>query len=49
MAPRHYLNKWWTIEPLQTNFSEILIKIQAFEENTFENVVCKMLSISSRP
>ena len=39
------------IGPLGTNFSEILIEIQTFftEENTFENVVCKMLFISSRP
>ena len=44
------------IGPLGTNFSEILIEIQTFsginifiEENTFENVVCEMLFISSRP
>ena len=36
---------------LGTNFSDILIEIQTFffEENTFENVVCEMLFISSWP
>ena len=39
------------IGPLGTNFNEILIKIQIFslKKNTFENVVCEMLSISYRP
>ena len=39
------------ISPLGTNFGEILIEIQTifFEENTFENVVCEMLFVSSRP
>ena len=39
------------IGPLGTNFSEVLIEIQTFslKENTFENVVCEMLFISSRP
>ena len=39
------------IGPLGTNFSEILIeKSNIFvEENTFENVFCEMLFISSRP
>ena len=34
-----------------TNFSEILIEIQTvfIEENTFENVVCEILPISTRP
>ena len=34
------------IGPLGTNFRKILIEIQtfSFEENTFENDVCKMLS-----
>ena len=37
-------------DPWLTNVSKILIEIQTFiEENTFENVVCEMLSISSRP
>ena len=52
-APSHYLNQCWNIvnwalgNKLQWNFnrnSNIFI-----EENTFENVVCKMLLISSRP
>ena len=34
------------IVPLGTNFNEILIEIQTF---SFENVVCEMLFISSRP
>ena len=36
---------------LGTNFSEIWIGIKTFfiEEKTFENVICEMLSISSRP
>ena len=40
------------IGPLETNFSEILIGIQTFsfkKEIAFENVVCKMASILSRP
>ena len=39
------------IGPLQTNFSEILIKIQnfSFTENALENVVRKMAAILSRP
>ena len=39
------------IGPLGTNFSENLIKIQTFslKANMFENVVCEMLFISSRP
>ena len=53
MAPGHYLNQCWNIvnwtlgNKLQWNFnrnSNIFI-----EENTFENVVCEMLFISSRP
>ena len=52
-APSHYLNQCWNIvnwtlgNKLQWNFSRnsnIFI-----EENTFENVVCEMLFISSRP
>ena len=39
------------IGPLGTNFSEILIEIHIFfiQENAFENVVCEMASIWSRP
>ena len=40
------------IGPLGTNFSEILIAIQTFsfkKINAFENIVCKMVSILSRP
>ena len=39
------------IEPLGTNFSEILIGIQTFSfyENAHENVVCEMASILSQP
>ena len=40
------------IGPLGTNFNEILIENQTFSkigENTFENVVCEMLFIASRP
>ena len=52
-APSHYLNQSWNIvnwtlgNKLQWNCnrnSNIFI-----EENTFENVVCEMLFISSRP
>ena len=52
-APSHYLHQCWNIvnwtlgNKLQWNFnrnSNIFI-----EENTFENVVCEMLPISSRP
>ena len=52
-APSHYQNQCWNIvnwtlgNKLQWNFnrnSSIFI-----EENTFENVVCEMLYISSRP
>ena len=57
LAPERRQAIVWTnagillIGPLGTNFSEILIEIQTFfiEENTFENVVCEMLFISSRP
>ena len=55
-SPKRHQAIIWTnagillIGPLGTNFSEILIEIQTFfEENTFENVVCEMLFISSRP
>ena len=38
------------IGPLGTNISEILIEIQTFSlKKMFENVVCEMLYISSRP
>ena len=42
------------IGPLGTNFNDILIGIKTFkkifiQENTFENVVCEMSSILSRP
>ena len=52
-APSHYLNQWWKIvdwtlrNKLPWNFnrnSNIFI-----QENAFENVVCKMASILSRP
>ena len=36
------------IEPLGTNLCEMLIEIQTFL-NTFQNVVCEVLSISYRP
>ena len=47
----------WTIAgilligPLETNFSEILIRIQtfSFKKNAFENIVCEMVGILSRP
>ena len=38
--------------PLGTNFSEISIKIHTFsfkERNVFENVVCEMTAMLSRP
>ena len=37
--------------PFGTNFSEILIEIQTFslKKNTFENVVCEISAILSRP
>ena len=53
MAPSHYLNQCWDIvnwtpgNKLQWNFnhnSNIFI-----QENAFENVVCEMASILSRP
>ena len=38
------------IRTLGTNFSEILSEIHAFwSKNAFENVVCEMASILSRP
>ena len=38
------------IEPLDKNFSEILIQIYIFiQENVFENIVWKVASIFSRP
>ena len=39
------------IGPSGTNFSEFLIEIHTFpfKENAFENIICKMASISSRP
>ena len=52
-APSHYLNQWWIIvnwtlgNKFQWNFnrnSNIFI-----HENAFENVVCNIASISSRP
>ena len=38
------------IGPLEINFSEIMIEINMFfvHENAFQNVVCKIASISSR-
>ena len=36
--------------PIGINFSEILVKIKHFiEENTFQNVISEILSISSQP
>ena len=39
------------IQPLGTKFYEMLSEIDAFlfEENSFENVVCEMPAILSRP
>ena len=39
------------MEPLDTNFSEIVIEIDTFfiHENSFENFVCEMAVILSRP
>ena len=58
LSPERHRAIIWTnagtllIGPLGTIFSEIVIEIQTFfsiEENTFKNVVCEMLFISSRP
>ena len=40
-----------TIVPIQTNVNKILIEREknSFEENSVENVVCKMSAILSRP
>ena len=45
-------NDWnMLIGPLETNFSEILIEflIIFIQENAFENVVCNVAAILSRP
>ena len=53
MAPSHYLNQCWNIvnwtlrDELQWNFN---LNANIFiEENTFQNVVCEMAAILSRP
>ena len=53
---RHQTINWTnagilSIEPLGTNVSEILIEIQifSFKKMHFENIVCEMASIVSRP
>ena len=52
---RHQANIWTNagillIEPLGTNFSEILFEIHIFlQVNAFEQVICKMAAILSRP
>ena len=56
-SPERHQDIIWTndvillIGPLGTKCSEILIEIQTIfiDENTFENVACEMLFISSRP
>ena len=49
-APSHYLNQWWFIIHKSTvkTFSEVLIKIQNFDQKTFCNVICKISAILSR-
>ena len=55
LLPRRRQAIIWTnagillIGPLGTNFGEILIVIDTFQENALENVVCEMASISFRP
>ena len=57
LSPERRQDIIWTnagillIGPLGTNFSEILLKNSNIfiEENTFENVVCEMFFIPSRP
>ena len=53
MAPSHYLNQGWNIVnwTLGNKLKCSLKRNSKFfiEENTFENVVCEMLSISFRP
>ena len=52
-APSHYLNQCWNIvnwilgNKFQWNFH--WNRYIFFQENVFENIVCKMASISSRP
>ena len=52
-SPSHYLHQWWNI--VDTNLRNKLqwnLKLNSFifiQENAFENVVCEMASISSRP
>ena len=53
-APSHYLNTGlllirlvWRMNEFQWNFNRNLSIV--IEENAFENVVCKMLSVLSRP
>ena len=43
--------EYYQLDPWEQIFSEFLTEIQKFslKKNTFENVVCEMLSISSRP
>ena len=57
LSPEQHQAIIWTnagillIGPLGTNFSEILIEIFYIfiQENAFENIVCKMAGILSRP
>ena len=46
-APSHYLNQWWHfVNSTVRNKPYLCISIQ---ENSFENVVCEMAAILSRP
>ena len=53
LAPSHYLNQCCLIvnRPKGTYFSEILFKISKvfIQEHALENIVCKMVTILSRP
>ena len=57
LSPSRHQAIIWTndgillIRPLGTNFSEILIEIHkiSIQENAFENIVCEMTAILSRP
>ena len=49
MLPSHYLNQCWVILDIRNTFQLSFIQQLKFEENTFENVVCKMAAILFRP
>ena len=56
LSPGRCQDIFWTNDgillfgPLRINFNEILIEIYIFiQENAFENVICKMAAIWSRP